>query len=112
VTRQFFSHFESKNGAFHCMMKNVEANQAGVEIAVRKGVPYIVFRYRHSIAIASIAEARDCRQSRVFFRGRWLLGRPVCRRVDDRVLRRNPEQRRVGLGPVDVLQAYRTVTHD
>ena len=54
VPRQFLSHLESKDRPFHGVMKNVEADQARVEVTVLKAVIGIGFRYRHSIAIISI----------------------------------------------------------
>ena len=57
VPRQLLGHFESEDGPFHGMMQNVQADQAGVKIAVFKATIGIVFRYRHSIAISSITTA-------------------------------------------------------
>ncbi len=45
--------FESKDRAFHGVIKNVETDQARVEIAVLEAIA-IAFRYRHSITILRI----------------------------------------------------------
>jgi hypothetical protein len=55
VPRKLLGHFESKDGAFDGVMKNMETDKARVKIAVLEAVIGIAIRYRHSIAFPSVS---------------------------------------------------------
>lgn len=48
VAGQFFDHAQPEDGLFDCVVKNVKAYQAGIEVAIGS-LHLIEFRFRHSI---------------------------------------------------------------
>ena len=58
MPRQLLGHFESKDRPFDSVIKDVETDQAGVQVVILKAGIVIGFRYRHSRARLSVSGTR------------------------------------------------------